>query len=102
MRRLRSSTTEGSPIYVQTHRRQLFAAIGGPIYALPPGCHARPSWQERPIELPVTPHAPDYPLYRHGPRLEAGLVVSAEHPPMRPDVKPAYRLQGKAIPRASV
>src|SRR5215204_1162733 len=92
----------GVAYIVETHRRQLFAAIGGPIYTLPPGCHARPSWQKRPIELPVTPHAPNYPLHRHGPRLEADLVVSAERLPMRPDAKSAYGLPRKAIQRASV
>jgi hypothetical protein len=68
----------GVPDLVQAYRRELFGPVHHLVYTLPAVAEILLRRQERPVEVPVTAHAADYLLHRHGSHPEVDLLDGPE------------------------
>jgi hypothetical protein len=68
----------GIPDLVELDGRQVFCAVEGPVYALPPLPHARPRGQEGAVEVPPSPHTANDLLHLYDPPPSVAAVVSRE------------------------
>ena len=68
----------GVPDFVQAYGRELLGPVHHLVYPLPALLEIACGRQERPVEVPVTAHAPDYLLYRHGSHAQIDLLDGPE------------------------
>src|SRR5215216_2248197 len=68
----------GVPDLVQAYGRELLGPVHHLVYPLPAVFESPLRGQERPVEVPVTAHAADYLLHRHGSHPEVDLLDGPE------------------------